>query len=117
MYEHLMDLWTLLGFSAISVIAGGVTGAIALLLGGAGSVRVLAKRLETLEERQDDLGDRMTTEVKRRASLAAKDVREKRGTDADVISQAKLVLAEHEAANPPQRAPQARKRPSVITGV
>ena len=111
-----MDLWTLLGFAAISVMAGAATGAVSLALGGAGSVRVLVKRLETLEVRQDDLGDRMTKEVKTRASLAAKDARHQRGNDADVISEAKRVLAEHEAANPPHRPAQARKRPSVITG-
>lgn len=113
----MMDLWTLLGFAVVSVIAGGVTGAISLVLGGAGSLRVLVKRLETLEVRQDDLGDRMTNEVKRRASLAAKDARQQRGNDADVISEAKRVLAEHEAANSPGKASQSRRRPSVITGI
>ena len=112
-----MDFWLAFAIFGLSITGGAITGAVSLVLGGAGSVRVLARRLETLEGRQDDTSTRLTKEVRRRAGDNASDARRSHGTDASVIADAKRVLAEHEAANPPQRAPQGRKRPSVISGM
>ncbi len=44
-----------------------IGGAISVLIGGLGATRLLARRLTQLEDDQELLQDRMTTEVKRRA--------------------------------------------------
>jgi len=107
-----MDLWSLLGYQLIALLAGAATGGLALLLGGAGSMRVLANRLDVLEERQDHTADRITTEVKKRASAAGVAKREQA---ASVEEEAKQLL--ELAGNGPhglQLAPKAAERPSVI---
>ncbi len=107
-----MEIWSILAFQLIALVGGAVTGALALLLGGAGSLRVLANRLNVLEERQDHTDDRLTTEVKRRAGQASAEKREKAAT-AEEQAQAVLSAAAQAGATP-GGAPRAGKRPSVV---
>ena len=91
----MVDPWLVIGYLLIAFMGGAVTGAIALIIGGAGSLRVLAKRLNLLEERQDELEDGLGREVKKRAS--AKGV-EARRTTKEAEAEANAVLAA--AGNP-----------------
>jgi len=102
-----MDIWSLLALQLLALAGGVLTGVGALLLGGAGSLRVLANRLELLEERQDHTDDRVTSEVKKRAAQVSVDKRE---AAKSVEDQATELLAA--AAKPPAR--QSAKRPSVM---
>jgi len=91
-YSGLMDVWSLIGFVVISWLGGAVAGAVALILGGAGSLRVLARRLNVLEERQDTTEDRLTSEVKKRASEKGVSARR---TAAQVTKEAEEVLEDN----------------------
>lgn len=107
----MLNLWTLIGFVVISFVGGIVTGAVALFLGGAGSLRVLAKRLSVLEEREDELEDRLVREVKARAGKKGVEVR-RTAAEAEAEAQEALRLVEHPIGA--QRNPSRSKRPSVI---
>lgn len=107
----MVDLWPLIGFFVISLMGGMITGAIALMLGGMGSVRVLRNRLETLESRQDDQADILNREVKKRASRKGVEARR---TAAEAEEEAQQVLR---MVGDPLRLgddPQGSRRPSVI---
>ena len=107
----MVDPWLVIGYLLISFIGGAVTGAIALIIGGAGSLRVLAKRLNVLEERQDDLEDNLGREVKKRAS--AKGVEARRTTkEAEAEAQAVLAAAGNPIGLPAN--PHPSQRPSTI---
>ena len=110
-----MELWSALVIFLIALIGGALVGAASLALGGVGSLRVLLRRLETLEGRQDDLWDRMTTEVKRRVGLDAQAGVRASKSAADARKEAAEVLAGNgQELGPPVSA--GRKRPSVVTG-
>jgi len=107
----MLNIWTLIGFVVISFVGGIVTGAVALFLGGAGSLRVLAKRLNVLEERQDDLDDRMVREVKARAGKKGVEVR-RTAAEAEEEAQKVLSLVDHPIGT--QSDPSRPRRPSVF---
>ena len=107
----MVDLWPLIGFFVISLIGGMITGAVALMLGGMGSVRVLRNRLEALESRQDDQADVLTREVKKRASRKGVEARQ---TIAEAEEEAQAVLALVPTQTFPVGHPGHVGRPSVI---
>lgn len=110
-----MDLWSALVIFLVALAGGALIGGAALALGGVGSLRALLRRLDTLEGRQDDLSDKMTIEVKRRAGMAGVQARKDARTDADAVREAAEVLAANgQQLGPPVSA--GRKRPSVVTG-
>lgn len=107
-----MDIWSILAIQLIALVGGAITGAVALALGGAGSLRVISSRLNLLEEAVEHTDDRVTKEVKTRAGLAAA---EKRRSAASVAEEAEAVLlAAGKAAPGAGGAPRAGKRPSVV---
>ena len=107
----MVDLWPLIGFFVISLMGGMITGAVALMLGGMGSVRVLRNRLEALESRQDDQADILTREVKKRASRKGVEAR-RSVQEAEEEAQGVLRLVNHPVdLLGDQQRPQ---RPSVI---
>jgi len=101
-----MDIWSILALQVVALLGGALTGGAALVLGGAGSMRVLTRRMELLEELADHTAERITSEVKKRASQAAVEKREKA---ASVEQQAAEIL---DAAKKPLSSP--AKRPSVV---
>ena len=107
----MVDLWPLIGFFVISLMGGMITGAVALMLGGMGSVRVLRNRLEALESRQDDQAEILTREVKKRASRKGVEARQ---TVAEAEAEAQQVLRLVEPPLGPGGDPQGSRRPSVI---
>ena len=112
----MLDFWTIFAIFALSITGGAITGAVSLILGGAGSVRVLAQRLETLESRQDDTSGRLTSEVRRRAADNAATARRTRASDADLTAEALQVLKDQNDPKMPQGVSRGGKRPSVVTG-
>lgn len=112
MYVCVVDIWSILAFQLIALVGGVATGAAALLLGGAGSLRVLANRLELLEERQDHTDDRLTSEVKKRAAGVAVEKRSKAATVEEEARQ--LLIDDARSTKPFSDAPRAGKRPSVM---
>ena len=111
----MLDFWTIFAIFALSITGGAITGAVSLILGGAGSVRVLAQRLETLEGRQDDTSTRLTKEVRRRAGDIAADARRTHASDADVTADALRVLKDQETGETYHGGSKRGKRPSVVT--
>ena len=110
-----MEIWLSLVIFLLALCGGALIGGTALALGGVGSLRVLLRRLETLEGRQDDLSDKMTTEVKKRAGLAGVQAQKDARTNADAVREAAEVLAANgQQLGPPTAAD--RRRPSVVTG-
>jgi hypothetical protein len=105
------SLWLVTGFFVISLIGGMIVGAVALFLGGAGSLRVLAKRLNVLEERQDDLEDNLIREVKKRAS--AKGVEARKSTK-EAHEEAQAVLRAAGGSISLLDDPRGLKRPSIV---
>ena len=110
----MVDLWPLIGFFVISLMGGMITGAVALMLGGMGSVRVLRNRLEALESRQDDQADILTREVKKRASQKGVEARMS-VKEAEEAAQATLALGNPQMS--PYSDPRVPRRPSVITSI
>jgi len=70
-----MDIWTLIGFTAVAVLCGTVTAGIAVLIGGVGGLSTAIRRIKLLEQRVDDTDTRITKEVKTRAALKAVDAK------------------------------------------
>jgi len=107
----MVDPWLVIGYLLIAFIGGAVTGAIALILGGAGSLRVLAKRLNILEERQDDLEDNLGREVKKRASRKGVEAR-RTAKEVEEEAQQVLRLVDNPIGLPSN--PQRSQRPSTV---
>ena len=107
-----MDIWSILAIQAVALLGGAITGALALFLGGAGSVRVITTRLNLLEEAVDHTDSRLTKEVKSRAGQVAADKRQRTAT---VEEQAQEYLESTSGERIPVRGlPRASKRPSVV---
>ena len=109
----MIDLWTFLAFQAISVAAGVTTAVVILVVGGAGGMRALSRRLVISEQRVEDVDARITSEVKKRASGAAQDARTKAKTAEEEVAE---VLGTGKGAKPASVASLARRRPSVVGG-
>lgn len=60
----------------VQVLSGVLTAGLILIIGGAGVLRALHRRLLLVEDRIEDTDKRITTEVKRRASLKALEARD-----------------------------------------
>lgn len=99
------DIWYVLAIQVVALVGGMLAGAIALAIGGAGGIRALSKRLESVENHTDDLGTRITKEVKSRAGAAG--ARARHGSDAEL-------LAEAHATQGASAAPVGLKRPSPL---
>ncbi len=99
------DIWYVIALQVIALVGGMLAGAVALAIGGAGGIRMLSKRLEIVENHTDDLGSRITKEVKSRAGTLGAAAR--KTSDADLLAQV------HEA-NAASQAPPAGKRPSPL---
>lgn len=96
----------LAGNLVVSVLSGVLTAGLILIVGGAGVLRSLHRRLLLVEERIEDTDTRITTEVKRRASKAALDARN------DTPKSPQDLAKEHLANTPAAAA--AGVRPSVV---
>lgn len=59
----------------VSVLSGVLTAGLILLVGGAGVLRSLHRRILLVEDRVEDTDNRITTEVKRRAALKGVEAR------------------------------------------
>jgi len=101
----LPDMWYLLAIQVIALVGGMIAGAIALAIGGAGGIRALSKRLEIVENHADDLGTRITKEVKSRAGTL--------GAATRARSNAELLADVHEA-KAASSVPAEGKRPSPL---
>lgn len=99
------DLWTFAALQLVALLGGALTGAVALLIGGAGAHRAIVRRLDEAENAIDDQSVRITKEVKQRAGLAGAAKRAQ--TDAEVRVEAEQRLAT-------ERAPQTQGRPSPL---
>lgn len=86
----------------VSLIGGAITGAVSLAIGGMGVLRGLGQRIADVESTTERTNERITKEVRVRAST---DTISKR-TDADVKSEAERLLASTPSG--------ASKRPSVV---
>ena len=98
------DTWLFFAFLLVAVLSGAATGVLSLLIGGVGGQWALTRRVKLTEERLEDVNDRITKEVKRRAGEA--------GVEARAKSPKKLA-EEHLAAAAIQRP--AATRPSVVS--
>ena len=94
-----MDLWLVLGLQAITLLGGVIAGAVALTLGGAGGLRSLRTRQDGLADAVERIDERITHEVKARASKAAVASR----TDKELHEEAQRTLAAGNATSPNQR--------------
>lgn len=74
------DFWLFLALQLVAVLSGAATAVVVLLVGGVGGHLALSRRLVNVEDRQDDLDTKLTTEVKRRAAGAAVASREAKKT-------------------------------------
>lgn len=97
------EIWLFLGLQAIALVGGAITGGIALALGGAGGLRSLRTAQKQVQQDLDRVDDRITREVKTRASLAAKATR----SDAELTAEAQQRLGD----GPPSL--RSDQRPSV----
>lgn len=99
----MVDWSLILAVLMVSLLGGALTGAVALVIGGLGVTRGMARRLGKLEDQTERTDDRITREVKTRAGLAAVAKR----SDADVKREAEALLSGNTQ-------PSAERRPSVI---
>ena len=81
----------LAGF-VVNVLSGVLTAGLILLVGGAGVLRALHRRLLLVEDRVEDTDSRITTEIKRRAALKALEAR-------DAAPKSPKALAEEHLSN------------------
>lgn len=94
-----MDIWLFLGLQLIALLGGAIAGGIALALGGAGGLRSLRIAQKQLHADNERIDERITREVKTRASIAAKAVR----SDADLAAEAHQLLNQGGVAQIPNR--------------
>ena len=102
-----MEIWSFIGYLAISVAAGVFTAGVSVVIGGVGGLSALARRINLTEQRVEDVDKRITREVKTRSAHAAVEARRAAGS-------AKEIAEEHirnTNADPAGRA----KRPSVVS--
>jgi len=97
-----MDVWIVIAIPVVSALTGLITTGIVMTVGGLGVLKNLSKMQELLGERIEEIDARITTEVKRRASLAAQDAKR---TSPEQM--AKDHLKEHNA-------PSRHARPKVV---
>ncbi len=95
----MVDIWLFLGLQLIALLGGAIAGGIALALGGAGGLRSLRIAQKQLGADNERIDERITREVKTRASLAAKATR----TDAELTAEAQKALGEVSVAPTNQR--------------
>jgi len=73
-----MEVWLIVAIPVVSALTGVLTAGLVMVIGGAGVLRALHRRLLSVEDRIEDTDTRITREVKRRA--ADKAVEAKRTT-------------------------------------
>lgn len=99
----------LLANLVVSVLSGTLTAGLILLVGGAGVLRQLHRRLLLVEERIEDTDERITKEVKRRAANKALEARDAAPKSPEVLAK------EHLASAGPDTAPSGK--PSVVSTI
>lgn len=111
-----MSFWDLFVIFAVALVGGMIISAISLIIGGAGSLRVLSRRLGAVEDGIEALSDRLTSEVRRRVSAKGNDARKSAQSDTEVVEAAREYLrTQGDGATPPPGS-KSPKKPSVITG-
>lgn len=96
-----MEVSQYFGILAVTALSGVLTAGLVMVLGGLGALREFHRRLRGLENALEDTDNRITKEVKRRASDAALEARK---------ANPKTQAEEYMAAQPAS----ARKRPTVV---
>jgi len=98
-----MDIWALLGYLVVSVLAGAFTAGLAVMIGGLGGLSAAVRRIVLVEQRVEDVDGRITKEVKTRAALKAVEAKADQRT-------AKQIAEEHLANAPAE----SQGRPSIL---
>lgn len=85
-------MWEVAAYLGFAAVAGALISSISALVWGPGATRSLGRRLKIVENRIEDVDDRITTEVKKRANVASRESRTANRTDAELTAEALKAL-------------------------
>lgn len=91
-------MWEVAAYLGFAAVAGALISSISALVWGPGATRSLGRRLKIAENRIEDVDDRITSEVKKRANVASRESRNANRTDAELTTEALSTLGDPYAA-------------------